>query len=117
MATKLGQKELKLIAYLLGIKSKEIQTCKLICKSWNFHFTQIVPSLATNKKQKVDNDEKEEEKSYTPRKQYSSIANYNPKISNTINIQRSQLSLVNLQNISISYIWYISYIQLILYIS
>ena len=77
MAASLGQKELKLIAYLLGINSKDIQTCKLICKSWNFHLKQISPSpskLTKKQKikkirtQKVDDDEKEEEKSYTLRK-------------------------------------------------
>lgn len=66
MAHKLGLKELTIIAYLLGITSKDIITCKLICKSWNLYLIQIVPN------NKIEDDEKEEEKSYIPRTKQSS---------------------------------------------
>lgn len=86
MATNLGQKELKLIVYLLGINSKDILTCKLLCKSWNFHLSQILPPSSKQGKkikkiesQKAYDDEKEEEKSYSPLKRKDKSSSRNNK--------------------------------------
>eukprot|EP01083_Nonionella_stella_P224846 799972_1 len=89
MAAELRKKELQIIVYFLGVTSKDIITCKLICKSWNIYVTQIIPN-------KTEDDEKEEEKSYIPSNYINTNINNNtPTSTSTIHIQRSQPVMVS----------------------